>query len=80
MPGIALYNTLKKIDGVSDNEAKEAVENIASSQEVATKSDLKTEIAKLETRLIEKIAQQEARMTWKMIALGVAIVGIIKYF
>ena len=76
MSEIALYNTLRKIDGVSDDEAKEAVANIASSQEVATKSDL----AKLETRLIEKIAQQEARMTWKMIALGVAIVGIIKYF
>ena len=80
MSEIALYNTLRKIDGVSDDEAKEAVANIVSSQEVATKSDLKTEIAKLETRLIEKIAQQEARMTWKMIALGVAIVGIIKYF
>ena len=80
MSEIALHNTLRKIDGVSDEEAKEAVANIASSQEVATKSDLKTEIAKLETRLIEKIAQQEARMTWKMILLGVAIVGIIKYF
>ncbi len=76
MSEIALYNTLRKIDGVSDDEAKEAVANITSSQEVATKSDL----AKLETRLIEKIAQQEARMTWKMIALGVAIVGIMKYF
>ena len=38
---IALYNTLRKIPDVSDTEAREAVANIASSQEVATKSDIK---------------------------------------
>ena len=69
MSEIALCNTLRRINGISDDEAKE----------VATKANLKAEIARLETKLIEKIAQQEARMTWKMIALSVAIVGIIKY-
>ena len=40
MSDIALYNTLRKIDGVTDEEAKEAVTDVASSKEVATKADL----------------------------------------
>ena len=62
MSGIALYNTLRKIDGVSDDEAKEAVADVASSKERTTKADLKAEIAKvdkaiaeLETKLIKQI-------------------------
>ena len=58
MTYIALYNILRKVDGVTDAEAKEAVTNIANSKEVATKSDImstkeyiKAEIAELETRL-----------------------------
>ena len=79
MSEIALYNALTKL-GLNHDEAKEAVADVASSKNIATKADLVAEMAKLETKLIEKIAQQEARMTWKMIALGVAIVGVIKYF
>ena len=79
MSEIALYNALTKL-GLNHDEAKEAVADVASSKDIATKADLIAEMAKLETKLIEKIAQQEARMTWKMIALGVAIVGVIKYF
>ena len=41
MTEIALYNTLRKIPLVSDNEAKEAVADIANSKQVATKSDIK---------------------------------------
>ena len=48
MNEIALYNTLRKIDGVSDDEAKEAVANVASSRDVATKIDI-TEL-KAETK------------------------------
>ena len=79
MSEIALYNVLTKL-GLNHDEVKEAVADVASSKNIATKADLIAEMAKLETKLIEKIAQQEARMTWKMIALGVAIVGVIKYF
>ncbi len=71
MSEIALYDTLRKINGVSDAEAKEAVADIASSKDVATKmdiSELKAEIAKLETR-----------MTWKLVGIGIAIIGVIKY-
>ena len=47
MSEIALYNTLRKIDGVSDAEAKEAVADIANSKDVATKADLKEGLAEL---------------------------------
>ena len=45
MSEIALHNTLRKIPEVSEAEAKEAVADIASSKEVATKADLKTSLA-----------------------------------
>ena len=49
MSGIALYNTLRKIDGVSDAEAKEAVADIANSKDVLTKADLREGLAELKT-------------------------------
>ena len=62
MSEIALYNTLRKIPEVSEAEAKEAVADIASSKEVATKADIaglkaetKADIANLETRLTKLI-------------------------
>ena len=79
MFGIALYNTLRKIDGVTDEEAKEAVADVARSKEVATKADLKAGLAELETRLIEKIADAKHTMIMWMIGIGLAIVGMIKY-
>ena len=41
MSDIALYNTLRKIPGVSDDEAKEAVTYVASSKNMVTKADMK---------------------------------------
>ena len=65
MSEIALYNALTKL-GLEPNEAREAVDDVASSKEVATKTDIseiKTEIANLETRL-----------TWRMIVVvGIAV-------
>ena len=62
MTDIALYNILRKVDGVTDSEAKEAVANIADSKDMATKADImatkeyiKAEIANLETRLVKQI-------------------------
>ena len=71
MSGIALYNALRKIPEISDAEAKEAVADVASSKEVATKSDiveLKAEIYRINNRTI----------MW-MVGIGLAIVGLIKY-
>ena len=47
MSEIALYNALRKIPELSDDEAKEVVADIASNKDVATKADIrevKTEI------------------------------------
>ena len=71
MSEIALYNTLRKIPEVSDAEAKEAVAAVASSKDVATKMDI--------TELKAEIARLETRMTWKLVGIGVAIIGVIKY-
>ena len=68
-----MYNTLRKIDGVSDAEAKEAVADVARSREVATKADLAT----LETRVIEKMASLETRLTRQMYgAVGIILAGV----
>ena len=76
MSDIALYNTLRKIPEVSDDEAREAVADIANSKEVATKADLKVEIRRIETM----IAELKEVLTWRMvIVLGIytAIVSLI---
>ena len=84
MSEIALYNTLRKIPEVSDDEAKEAVADVASSKDVATKTDIielkaetKADIKNMATKA--DIAQLETRMTWKLVGIGVAIIGVIKY-
>ena len=88
MNNIALYNTLRKIPEVSDKEAKEAIADVANSKEVATKADIKDMatkadleigLAKQEGSIKEAIAKQEAQLTWRMVVIGLAIVGIIKY-
>ena len=61
MSEIALYNAFTKL-GLTHDEAKEAVADVASTKDVATKADmsevkgeLKTDIANLETRLTNRI-------------------------
>ena len=76
MSDIALYNTLRKIPEVSDDEAREAVADIANSKEVATKADLKVEVRRIETM----IAELKEVLIWRMvIVLGIytAIVSLI---
>ena len=61
MSEIALYNALTKL-GLDHDEAKEAVADIASAKDVATKVDL----ANLETRLTQRIYA----------AVGIILAGI----
>ena len=76
MSEIGLYNALTKL-GLEPDEAKDAVADVASSKEVATKADLNAGLAALETRLIEKMSDQEGRLT-KLIYAVVAInTGVI---
>ena len=79
-PHIALYNILRKVDGVTDAEAKEAEANIADSKKVATKADIKdmatkTDLANLETRLVK---QMYAVGGMVIAAVGIIVALIVK--
>ena len=79
MSGIALYNTLRKIPEVSEAEAKEAVVDITSSKEVATKAD----IAELKAETKADIAGLEIKLTKQMYAVAgiiIAAVGLMIKF
>ena len=76
MSEIALYNTLRKIPEVSDDEAKEAVADVASSKEVATKADLKEEIAKVD----KTIAELSGRVIATQWVLGLLFVMNVAIF
>lgn len=54
MSEIALYNVLTRL-GATSEEAEKAVAEVASSKDVATKADLKTGLAELETRLVKQM-------------------------
>ena len=73
MSDIALYNLFRRIPDATDDEVEKAIADFSSAKEVTTKTDL----AKLETRLIEKMSEQEVRLT-KLICIVFAInTGII---
>ena len=68
-----LCNLLRRIPGATDDEVEKAVNDVASSREVATKADL----ANLETRVIEKMANLETRLTRQMYgAVGIILAGV----
>ncbi len=73
MSYIALYNTLRKIPDVSDDEAKEAVADVASSREVATRAD----ITELKEELKSDIERMGRVMIMWMVGVGVAVAGIV---
>ena len=75
MSEIALYNTLRKIPDVSDDEAKEAAADVASSKEIATKDYIDAAIAKQDVK-IERMAR--LIIMW-VVGVGLAIIGVIKY-
>ena len=60
MSEIALYDTLRKIPEVSDAEAKEAVADVASSKEMATKADIAEVKGELKADIAELKADNKA--------------------
>ena len=66
MPGIALYNLLKRIPDTTDDEVEKAVVDVVSSKDVATKADIKAEVERMGRVMI----------MW-MVGVGIAIVGIL---
>ena len=75
MSEIALYNVLTKL-GAALDEAKEVIADVVSSKEVATKADLETGLANLETRLTKLIYAVVAINTGVIIA----VVGLMIKF
>ena len=76
MSGIALYNALIKL-GLDHEAAKEAVTDVASSKDMATKSDIKDMATKSD------LANLEIRLTNRMYALAgiiIAAVGLMIRF
>ena len=60
MSEIALYEVLKQIPNVTDEQAKAAVVDVTKKEEVATKSDIKdmatkSDLANLEIRLVKQM-------------------------
>ena len=71
MTDIALYNILRKVDGVTDAEAKEAVTNLADSKDVTTKANL----ANLEVRLVKQMYAVGGMI---IAAVGIIVALIVK--
>lgn len=72
MSEIALYEVLKQIPNVTDEQAKAAVVDVAKKEDVATKLDikeLKTDIANLEARLVKQM--------YSMAGLIVGTIGLM---
>ncbi len=71
---IALYEALKKIPDLSDDEAKEVVTDIVNSKDVATKMD----IVRVESAIAE-VKTELKYMRWLIVVVVGIAVGIIKY-
>ena len=75
MSEIALYDLLRRIPEVSNDEAKAAVADVASASQVATKSDIKDMATKSDIR---EIKTELKYMQW-FIAFGFSItIAILK--
>ena len=72
MSTIDLYQLLKRIPDVTEDEAKAAADSIAQADEMATKADLETALARLEAKL--------TRLTFSTAAVVIAAVGVITKF
>ena len=72
MTEIALYNLLRQIPDTTDDEVEKVVADVTSSREMATKADLKSEIANLETKLTDRI--------YAVAEVIIAAVGLIVKF
>ncbi len=85
MTEIALYNLLRRIPDTTDDEIEKVVADVASSREMATKADLKSEIAKVDKTIAElkgdirEIRAELKYLRWLIVIVVGIAVGIIKY-
>ena len=82
MTDIALYNLLRRIPKATDDKVERAVNDVASSKEVATKSDVarvdKT-ITELKGELKADIERMGRIMIMWIVGIGLTVIGVIKY-
>ena len=78
MSEIALYNVLTKL-GAAPDEAKEAIADVVNSKEVATKADLKAEIAKVD-KTIAELETKLVKQTYAVAGVIIAAVGLMIKF
>ena len=75
MSHIALYNLLKRIPAATDEEIERAVADVASTKEVATKTD----IVRIEGAIAE-VKTELKYLRWLIVVVVGIAVGVIKYF
>ena len=68
-----VYETIKKIPGITDNEAHEVVTKLSRSNQVVTKEAL-------ETALSAQKSDIEEALTWRMVIVAGVIIGILKFW
>ena len=76
MSTIDVFQVLRKIPEVSEQEAQAAADTIANADDVVTKADLKTAIAELETQIQKQLTAHTAITIG---ALGLLMV-LLKFF
>ena len=77
MSTIELYEVLKKIPRVSEEQAKSVADTLAHTDDVVTKADLKIGLAKLRTELKTDLAEIKAEMIrWNIIIAGTIIAAM----
>ena len=78
-----VYDVLKKIPGVTDNEARRVIDKISFKDEVATKvdkseattkADLEAGLAKLKAELITEMYRINNRTNMWVLGVGIAII------
>ena len=78
MSEIALYNTLRRIPGITDAEAKEAVADVASSKDMAKKADIKDMATKADIKDVKHyIDVAIARLETRILRQQIVIAGLL---
>ena len=70
-----VYEAIKRIPGITTDEAHEVATQLKSREDLATKADL----LELKTELISEMYRLHNRMIMWLVVVGLAVVGIIKY-
>ena len=76
MSTIDIFQVLRKIPEVSEQEAQAAADTIANAEEVATKADLKTAMVELENRIQKQLTTHSTAIVG---VLGLLMI-ILKFF